>query len=211
MGGTTPGIVVGMGDNFEVAVDVEAAAEEAPGLASTIIEWMTVEGIIHATPTDDRDVWGAGYYRPGPNYQVTVALTDDSFAVEFALSRLGRLQVTTGRTVFYPIQGVPGPAVCPLCGYSVALTDSKTGQMTDDWQLFSNALADWHDGGPGLVDCPSNGSAIALNDWRWQGDWPIAVGHLGFTFWNWPVLHPNFVGQIGRELGHRVVVTRGKL
>jgi len=42
-------------------------------------------------------------------------------------------------------------------------------------------------------------------------DWPIAVGHLGFTFWNWPRLDPGFVSQLGRELGHRVEVTRGKL
>jgi hypothetical protein len=57
----------------------------------------------------------------------------------------------------------------------------------------------------------NNGSVISVNEWQWRGDWPIAVGHLGFTFWNWPLLHPNFVGQIGDQLGHRVVTTRGKL
>jgi hypothetical protein len=124
---------------------------------------------------------------------------------------LGRLQVTTGRTVFYPIQGAPGPAVCPLCRFAVTLTDPETGQMTDDWQLFSDALTDWHEGGPGMVHCPSNGSAITINEWQWQGEWPIAVGYLGFTFWNWPMLHSDFVRQVGRHLGHRVVVTRGKL
>jgi uncharacterized protein (DUF2345 family) len=56
------GIVGDVGDTFEVAVDVEATLDEAPRLASTVIEWLTVEGIIDATPTDDRDLWGAGYY-----------------------------------------------------------------------------------------------------------------------------------------------------
>jgi hypothetical protein len=89
--------------------------------------------------------------------------------------------------------------------------DPETEEMTADWQLFGDALADWHDGGPGIVNCPNNGSAIAINEWQWRGNWPIAVGHLGFTFWNWPLLHANFVGQIGDQLGHRVVTTRGKL
>jgi hypothetical protein len=200
-----------MGDNFEVVVDVEATLDEAPRLGRTMIAWLTVEGIIDASPTDDRDVWGAGHYLPGRNRQLTAALADDPYTRAFAQSRLGRLEVTTGRAVFYPIQGEPGPAVCPLCGYSVALMDPETGEMTDDWQLFGNALADWHDGGPGTVTCPNNGSAIAINEWQWQGNWPIAVGHLGLTFWNWPLLHPNFVGRIGDRLGHRVVTTRGKL
>jgi hypothetical protein len=190
---------------------VEATLDEAPRLANTVIEWLTAEGIVDATLTDGRDVWGAGYYRPGPNHRLVVAHPDHPYATGFAESGLGRLKVVIGRTVFYPVQGEPGPAVCPLCGYAVMLIDSETGQATEDWELFSDALADWPDGGPGIVHCPNNGSAITINEWQWQGDWPIAVGHLGFEFWNWPLLHPDFVTQIGRLIGHRVVVTRGKL
>jgi hypothetical protein len=65
--------------------------------------------------------------------------------------------------------------------------------------LGYNALADWCDGGPGTVICPNNSSAIAINEWQWQGDWPIAVGHLGFTFWNWPLLHRPTSGFHGHE------------
>jgi hypothetical protein len=65
--------------------------------------------------------------------------------------------------------------------------------------------------GSGTVLCQNCGSAITINEWKWQGDWPIVVGHLGFKFWNWPLLHTNFVRQIGDRLGHRVVVTRGRL
>ena len=56
-----------------------------------------------------------------------------------------------------------------------------------------------------------DGSAIAINDWQRQGDWPIVVGHLGFEFWYWPLLHPDFAAQVSHRLGHRIVVTRGKL
>lgn len=200
-----------MGDNFEVAVDVEATLDDAPPLASTVIEWLTAEGIIDATPTDDRDVCGPGYYRPGPQHRLAVADPEHPYAIDFAQSSLGRLQVVIGRTVFYPAQGEPGPAVCPLCGYAVVIIDPDTGRATEDWELFCDALGDWHNGGPGIVHCPNNGSAIAINEWQWQGDWPIAVGHLGFKFWNWPRLHPDFVQRISQHLGHRVVATRGKL
>jgi len=200
-----------MGDSFEVVVDVDATLDQAPRLGTAMIAWLTVEGIIEASPTSDRDVWEAGYYLPGPHHRLAAAHRDDPYTLTFAQSRLGRLEVTTGRSVFYPTQGKPGPAVCPLCGYAVTLTDPDTGEVTDGWQLFDNALADWCDGGPGTAICPNNGSVIAINEWQWQGDWPIAVGHLGFTFWNWPLLHPDFVDQLGDQLRHRVVTTRGKL
>ena len=38
-----------------------------------------------------------------------------------------------------------------------------------------------------------------------------AVGHLGFEFWNWPILNTDLVSEIGSRLGHRVVVTRGNV
>jgi hypothetical protein len=43
-----PGIVGDMGDNFEVVVDVEAALDQAPRLARTVISWLTAEGTIDA-------------------------------------------------------------------------------------------------------------------------------------------------------------------
>jgi hypothetical protein len=205
------GILDAVGDVFEVAVDVVATLDEAPRLAGTVIEWLTVEGIIDAAPTDDRDVWGAGYYQPGPNHLLAAADPDHPYATGLVESGLARLKVVIGRMVFCPVQGEPGPAVCPLCGYAVTLTDPDTGRATQDWELFSEALGNWHSGGPGTVACPNNGSPIGINEWHWQGDWPIAVGHLGFEFWNWPILSTDFTSRIASRLGHRVVITRGTL
>ena len=157
-----------MGDSFEVAVDVDATLDEAPELAGTVVKWLSDRGIIGATPTDDRDAWGAGYYLPGPDHRPAVVHPGDPYVVAVAQSGRGRLEVTVGRAVFYPTQGTPGPAVCPLCRYAVALVDPETGQTTGDWELFSDALADWHDGGPGTVVCPNNGSVTSINEWQWQ-------------------------------------------
>jgi hypothetical protein len=64
-------------DTFEIAVDVEATLDEASRLANTVIEWLTAEGIIDATLTDGGDVWGAGYYRPGPSHRLVVVNAGD--------------------------------------------------------------------------------------------------------------------------------------
>jgi hypothetical protein len=173
-----------VGDSFEVAVDVEATLDEAPGLADLVRAWLIAEGIVDPQPTDD------GHFR-------------SKGAGE------GRVQLEIGRKVFFPVQGSPGPAACPRCGYPVVLTDVQTGKATIDWQSFSDALTDWHNGGAGEVRCVSCASVVAINDWYWQGDWPVAVGNLGITFWNWSRLDPSFVRQLGERLGHRVVVTRG--
>lgn len=202
------GIVDDMGDNFEMVVDVEATSDEAQGLGRMITDWLIIEGIIDSSATDD--VPGAGCYRAGPRHQLTAVLPETEEAVDFAQSALGRLEVATGRTVFSLARRQLGPAVCPLCKYSVVLTDPETGGETVDGELFADAFADWQRGGPGIVVCPSNGSAIAIDKWHWQGNWSIATGRVGFVFWNWPSLHPGFIDQISDRLGHCVVVTRGR-
>ena len=127
------------------------------------------------------------------------------------LWRTNGLAVSADRRVFVPTQGELGPATCPLCGHTVTLEDPATGEPTDDWELFSDALGYWYDGGAGEVCCPNCGSPITINEWRWPADWPIAVGYLGFTFWNWPRLSSMFVRRLADLLGHRLVVTRGKV
>jgi len=121
------------------------------------------------------------------------------------------VEVHTTKTVFYPVQGAVRPVACTGCGYRMALEDPATGEPTACWEPFSDALDRWWAGESAAVTCPRCQQASGLNDWHWQGDWPIAVGFLGFSFWNWPALSQSFISQIGTRLGHRVVVTQGKL
>jgi len=93
----------------------------------------------------------------------------------------------------------------------VLLSDPTTGAVTDQWGPFSDALDTWYSGGSSLVQCPQCDRMIEFNDWRRVGGPPFAVGFLGLTFWNWPELSGQFVQQVEDRLGHRVVVTGGKL
>jgi hypothetical protein len=56
---------------------------------------------------------------------------------------------------------------------------------------------------------PQCRQAVGLNDWIWHPPW--GFGCLGFTFWNWPELRPQFVADVSRRLDHRVVRAHGKL
>ena len=103
-----------MGDGFQIIADVEATEVAAAGLAASVVDWLTAEGIIAAEPTDC--VLGAeSGYAPGPHY--TAAVTEPG---EWLLElRTNGVRVSTNRNVFAPLQGEIGPVVCPACGQTV--------------------------------------------------------------------------------------------
>lgn len=195
-----------MGDYFQAIADVEAAQVEAPGLAASAISWLVDGGII----ADDRAdcVLGAeSGYPPGPRYAAAVTAPDEMLPS----LRTNGVAVHTTRTLFYPVQAEIGPATCCQCGHRAELESPTRGQMTAHWGPFSDALNEWMAGGPGMVTCPRCRQAAGINDWQWPDDWALAVGFLGFTFWNWPLLSRSFIAEVSLQLGHRVVVTQGKL
>ena len=194
-----------MGNYFEIIADAEATEDEAAGLAASVVSWLTQEGIIAAEAANC--VLGAeSGYPPGPRYTAAVTEPDEGLL----RLRANGVEVCTTRAVFSPAEGTAGSVVCPLCGQTTDLNDPVTGQITPQWELFSDAFGTWMEGGPGEVRCPRCGQLVRLNDWRWTNE-PFAVGFLGFTFWNWPLLSVPFIAQVASRLKHRVVVIRGKL
>lgn len=195
-----------MGDNFQIIADVEATEAEAPALAALVIGWLAIADVIAGDPADCVPGTDPGY-PPGPHHAAAVTVAD----AMLASLHLNGVQVHTTKTVFYPVQGEMGPVACPRCGHELDLEDPSAGELTEHWEPFGDALDDWWADGPGTVTCSHCQQASGLNDWHWTGDWPIAVGFLGFTFWNWPELNQSFIAQVAGRLGHRVVVTKGKL
>lgn len=196
-----------MGENFQVIADVEATEAEAPALAGTVVSWLAGMGIIASAATGDCLLGTGPGYPPGQNYMTAVSEPGHTLL----RLRTNGVEVHTTKTAFVPVQGEFGPVACPHCGHAAVLEDPETGDTTVHWERFSDALDQWWAGEHGLVACPHCQLAAGLNDWQWAGDWPIAVGFLGFTFWNWPPLSKAFIAQVAAHLGHRVVVTKGKL
>lgn len=202
----TAGYRGAVGDTFQVIADVEASEAAAPALAAAVVGWLSDAGTITGPASACVPGPGSGY-PPGPGYAAAVNEPDELLPG----LKVNGVEVITTRSVFFPGEGEIGPATCPHCGRDVELGDPAGGTPTAHWARFSDALRHWTADQYSEVTCPHCQLHSALNDWYWGVDWPVAVGFLGFTFWNWPPLSAAFIAEVQARLGHRTVVIRGKL
>ncbi|GGQ08539.1 hypothetical protein ACFFKE_22495 [Streptomyces mutabilis] len=188
-----------MGDRFQAIVDIDACGADACRLAGRVLEWLVAEGVVLAERT--RCVPGQPLgHPPGPHWER--AVTDD-----WDLAPSDGLAVHTRRTGFTSGADMPGAAHCPHCAAPTPLDgpDDDTA-----WQRFSTAMRIWHDTGAATVDCPACATAVPVQDWTWD-EAPVALGHLGFEFWNWPDLTAGFRARLTALLGgHRTVYVWGR-
>ena len=198
-------MVTPVGDTFQIIADVEADEAAAPALAAAVAGWLSDAGII-AAPQAGCVLGAAAGYPPGAGYAAAVTDPDELLPG----LKVNGVEVSDTRRVFFSGQGEMGPVTCPRCGRGVELQD-PAGAPTAHWELFSAAFSHWMAAEPSDVTCPYCWLHAGLNDWIWDADWPVAVGCLGLTFWNWPPLSSSFIAQVQARLDHRIVVIRGKL
>ncbi|WP_435283283.1 hypothetical protein [Streptomyces koelreuteriae] len=185
-----------MGDRFQTIVDLDATATDAEPLARRVLDWLTAEGVVLAERTDC--VLGQPLGQPpGPHWER--AVTDD-----WDFEPWDGLAVHTSRTGFTSGADMPGAAVCPHCATATPLDDETRPR-------FFTAMQTWHDTGTASVDCPACTTPVAVPDWSWD-ETPLAFGHLGFEFWNWPDLTEDFRTRLAGQLdGHRTAYVWGKI
>ncbi|MGI5426632.1 hypothetical protein [Streptomyces sp. CA-179760] len=185
-----------MGDSYQTIVDLDASATDAEHLARQVLAGLVEEGVVLADRTDC--VLGRPLgHPPGPNWER--AVTDD-----WDQEPWDGLAVHTSRTGFTSGADLPGAAVCPHCVSATPLDDRT-------WPGFHAAMRTWHDTGAASVDCPGCTAAVALPDWSWD-ECPMAFGHLGFEFWNWPDLTDDFRARLSELLGgHRTAYVWGQI
>lgn len=195
-----------MGDWFRTIVDTEATPDEARGLAAGVLDWLIADGFVSAERTDCVLGADAGH-APGTRYGEAVQDPDPALAALWS----NGLHITVGRTVFDAGQGEPSAVTCPHCAAETPLVDAYWSPVEENWAPFGEAVAAWSEGDDAPVACPSCGRTAPVHTWHWAGD-HFAFGHLGFTFWNWPALRPEFVADLSHRLGgHRTVLLEGKL
>ncbi|MCV7068694.1 hypothetical protein H7H51_28635 [Mycolicibacterium farcinogenes] len=184
-----------MGDWSQSLVDVEVSAEDAPELGARLTRWLIDTGVISAEQTDC--VLGSPLgHPPGPNYGRAIGGT----APAPALWTNGAA-ISAGRVVSYSYP--PEVLTCRHCGYREVLAPDDP-----KWQAAFAAIDAWADGGAGEVPCPSCGAGNTLNGWDWEPAW--GFGLLTLEVWNWKPLTPEFVAEVSRFLGHRVVYVEFK-
>jgi hypothetical protein len=187
-----------MGDWFQTVVDKDAEEEAAPRLAAAIHEWLVNEGIVDAEPSDCLYGEDTGF-APGPNYSKAVG----EGLGEFLEFRPNGLEIVTKRTVFHA-GGGGCEFICSVC--SMRADDLMESTL---WQEWHNAVDEWYEKqGPGILKCQNCGNSEPVTEWHYDPPWAFA--ELGFKFWNWPPLNEKFVKEVGRRLGHRVVLVSGK-
>lgn len=194
-----------MGDHFRTIVDLDASPQQAPRLAERVVDWLVAEGIVLPELTPHR-VYGQPLGRmPGPHWQRAVAQDDVHWGPGEGLA------VHTERTVFHKRgQGGLDTARCPRCTATTRLRGDG-GMIPEAWGPFLMAINAWHETGTADVACPHCAESVPVTDWTWTDDY-FSFAHLGFQFWHWPELTPEFRARISELLGgHRTAYIRGKL
>jgi hypothetical protein len=188
-----------MGDWAQSIVDVDVTGDEAAELGERLTVWLIDTGVIASELTDC--VLGSPVgHPPGTHYADAIGTDDDPPNLW-----TNGVEIVVGRTVFYTMD-LPG-VTCPRCGGFEELESEASRCRT----TFGAAMNDWYSGtGTGDIACVSCGAVNGLNDWDW-GAHPYAFGELGVTFWNWHPVAQEFIAEVSRFLGHRVVYNNHKL
>ncbi|WP_426362023.1 hypothetical protein [Streptomyces sp. E-08] len=170
-----------MSSSFQTVVDLDATAEDAVAHGARVAAWLVGEAIVELPQ-----------YGPGPRWERATGFRE-------ARGSEG-LSVVTGRTVFFSPQHV-GPPVCPHCA-------AVYGE--GHREVFSAVMDAWWETGRADVSCPACERVVPLAAWEWAGD-GFAFAYLGFEFRDGPALLPEFVTELGRLLGHRTRLVRGRI
>jgi hypothetical protein len=182
-----------MSDFFQAIVDLDASEREAPESAARIREWLIAGGIIENRMTDCILGNDPGF-PPGLNY---IRATERTDPLLFQV-RTNGLEIIVKREVFCSISGEQ-MLICSAC--------SGRFEPPEGWH---DAIDEWSQRkGPGLLACPACNAERPITEWQHDPAW--GFGNLGFQFWNWPRLKTSFIEEVSARLGHRVVLTFGKL
>jgi hypothetical protein len=165
-------------------VDIEATAEEAPGLAERVVNNLLSRGIILPTPQTHKIFTDGARYANGPHV-AQVADFNDCFPCG--------LDVEFGRGIYDAGENGLDAVICPKCRHQYHPDDSEL-----DW---GSAIHEWYDGKDGLLICRQCGNAESVRYWPTSPMW--GLGELAFIFREW-LLREEFVAELSSLLGHRV-------
>jgi hypothetical protein len=187
-----------MADYYQTIVDTRAGLDEADHLARHVVSLLSDRGVVGASPSEE------GGYDRGPHAtDISTPGTPGPAARHESIPPVySHLQVLIGRmTHSADLSEFKAPrALCPSCGRAL---DDQDGE----WQAAVQAWIGGDDDSGLLCGACGRTSPVAF----WATDPGFGFGNLAFRFWNWPPLSPSFLEEIGRELGHPIVLVKGKL
>jgi Zn ribbon nucleic-acid-binding protein len=166
-------------------VDRDATLEDAPVLASRVMQWLEEQGI--AAPSLDAEVaFSPATHCAGVNAKEWVEWLDQ-------FDQCG-VRAEIGREVFHTGgNGIEG-LECPQC-------QKVHGPDDVDW---SEAVGGWLEEQDDGLACPACAKTSSITDWRFsEMEW--GFGNLAFSFDGFGV-GQKLADAISQLLGHRVVI-----
>ncbi|MER7518487.1 hypothetical protein [Streptomyces sp. NPDC126499] len=183
-----------MGNHYRTLVVQDVSAGEAEGLAARGLHWFVSGGVVRAERSEDCVFFARYGHPPGPEWSRAVA--------EARWRAGGGVAVHVGRTLFHGCPFSCAYAVCPNCAARTRFLTPGGEAVEGAFDPFAASLRAWERTGAATADCGACGRAGDLTAWGWDGDF-FALGHLGFAFWDWPELAPDFLAAFAEVLGGR--------
>ena len=105
------------------------------------------------------------------------------------------MEITTERTVFDAGQNGIDRIICPNCTNNIV----DNGWDLDSWYLgFNDNLL-----------CPICDIESDIQQYVFEPQWGFS--NLGFTFWNWPELKPEFIVELQEKLNCDLAIVRSDI
>ncbi|MFF5973550.1 hypothetical protein ACFY7C_18690 [Streptomyces sp. NPDC012769] len=192
-----------MGNHYRTLVVPDVGAEEAGELAGRGLGWLVSEGIVRAERSGDCVFFAEYGHPPGPRW--TRAAAGQRYGAG------GGVAVHAGRTVFHGCPFFCAFAVCPHCAARTRFFGDEGEAVEGAFDPFAASIRAWERTGTATAACGTCGRAGDLAAWGWDEDF-FAFAHLGFAFWDWPDLAPDFLAEFASVLGgQRFVQVTGRL
>ena len=165
--------------------------------AEEIVKWLVEEQIIESTLSDC--VLGGDGYRLLPELAKFCEYGTEYLNPDLIVFGL---EIITQKNVFHPGGNGNDFVTCPAC--QTCESDICDMQKTSHFLDLVNV---WYEEESELVPCPYCQKEISIADFVFEPTWGFS--DLGFTFWNTPPFHEDFIKEFERRLGCpiRVVYT----
>ena len=154
--------------------------------AKNIVSWLLSRDIIK--PVLSNCVLG-----PGKGYAISDGarlVTSFPDALPLGLVVNG-LEIITERQIFDTAENGIESLFCPNC---------KEDISGEDWSF----LNEWADGKSDNLICPQCKQVSEIHNYSFTPDWGFS--NIGFIFWNWPELTPEFIEEFKLKLGCEISV-----
>ncbi len=155
-----------------------------------ILDWLISLDIVEANLTDCILGEGNGYAIS----QGVVMVVAHPKELPFELSVNG-LEITTERTVFDTGENFTEQLICPNCQEDIAF---------EDWDLESWTSEESDD-----LTC--NACGVPSNIHSYSFEPKMGFSNIGFTFWNWPELKPEFIKSFEEKLNCEIAIVNRHL